>query len=116
MDSNVPSMSNQEINDLLYTIVLLCRGKDKFDRDFWAYLSIKPSKAEAFKQARESGSFCLADYGTILEAGEGTVVPEDVRKRMERDFGAKEDYEAQLLKAIEDIRNNTRSSQSRRGT
>jgi hypothetical protein len=90
--------------DLLCTIVVLCRGKDKYRRDFWAYLCIKPSMAESFKKARESGSMNLVDFGTILEAGEGREVPEDVRINMQRDYGVREDYEEQLLKAIDEMK------------
>lgn len=95
-----PPISPQAMADLLYTIVLLCRGKDKYNRDFWAYMCIKPSMAEAFKQARDSGSLSLADYGTIIEAGEGIDVPEDIKTRMQRDYGVRQDYEEQLLNAI----------------
>jgi len=95
-----PPISPQAMADLLCTIVLLCRGKDKYSRDFWAYMCIKPSMAEAFKQARDSGSMNLADYGTILEAGEGTEVPTDIQQRMERDYGVRQDYEDQLINAI----------------
>lgn len=102
-----PPISPQAMADLLCTIVLLCQGKDSYGRDFWAYTCIKPSMAEAFKQARERGAMNLADYGTILEAGEGKTVPEDVRKRMERDYGVRDNFEEQLIKAINDIRRRT---------
>jgi len=99
-----PPLSPQSMADLLCTIVVLCRGKDKYRRDFWAYLCIKPSMAESFKKARESGSMNLVDFGTILEAGEGREVPEDVRINMQRDYGVREDYEEQLLKAIDEMK------------
>ncbi len=97
-----PPLSPQSMADLLCTIVVLCYGRDRYKRDFWAYLCIKPSMAESFKKARESGSMNLVDFGTILEAGEGTEVPEDIRKTMEHTYGVRHDYEEQLLKAIEE--------------
>ena len=60
--------------------------------------------AEAFKRAQDSGSFSLEDFGTILESGEGSDVPSDVQKRMERDYGAKHNYEDLLLAVIEDLK------------
>lgn len=99
-----PPISPQGMADLLCTIVLLCRGKDKYQRSFWAYLCIKPSMAESFKAARDSGQMNLADYGTILEAGEGAEVPDDVRQRMQRDYGVRPDYEDQLIRAIKEAK------------
>ena len=99
-----PPISSQAMADLLCTIVVLCRGKDRYQRNFWAYLCIKPSMAESFKKARDSGSMNLVDYGTILEAGEGTEVPEEVRLMMEKNFGVRHDYEERLLKVIEEMR------------
>jgi len=97
-----PPISPQAMADLLCTIVILCRGKDKYDRDFWAYMCIKPSMADAFRQARDSGAFNITEFGTIIEAGEGTEPSDEVKRRMERDFGVRHDYEDQLLRAIED--------------
>lgn len=85
--------------DLLCTVMVLCKGMSN-GKPFWAYVCIKPSMAKAFKEARERGSFNLEEYGTIIENGEGDKVPQDVERRMERDYGVKHDYEAQLLRAI----------------
>src|ERR1700759_2968649 len=98
-----PPLTPQSMAYLLCTIVVLCRGKDKYGRDFWAYMCIKPSMAESFKKARDGGSLNLIDYGTILEAGEGTEVPADVKDLMRRNYGFRDDYEDQLLKVIEQI-------------
>jgi hypothetical protein len=99
-----PPLSPQSIADLLCTIVLLCRGENTHGNAFWAYMCIKPSMAEAFKIARDKGSFNLEEYGTIIEAGTGSDVPADVAKRMEEDFGVKHDYEDQLLKTIDTLK------------
>lgn len=101
-----PPLSSQSMADLLCTIVLLCHGKDMYNRTFWAYMCIKPSMAEAFKKARDAGGFNLGEYGTIIEAGEGTEVPLDVKDRMARDYGVQDDYEDQLLRTIDVMRQN----------
>jgi hypothetical protein len=103
-----PPISTQAMADLLSTIVLLCRGKDAYDRDFWAYMCIKPSMAESFKEAQKRGNMCIGDFGTIIEAGEGTDAPAEVQQRMQRDYGVRHDYEEQLMSAIrkaKDLRN-----------
>ena len=101
-----PPLSSQAMNDLLYTIVLMCRGKDKFQRDFWAYMCIKPSMAESFKIARDKGDINLSEYGTIIEAGEGTDAPQEVKERMTREYGVRHDYEEQLSRAIAAVKRN----------
>lgn len=98
-----PPLSSQSMADLLCTIVLLCRGKDMYGRSFWAYMCVKPSMADSFKKARESGAFNLGDHGTIIEAGEGDIVPDEVRERMARDYGVRDDYEDELLRAIDSL-------------
>ena len=99
-----PPISSQAMADLLSTIVILCQGKDRNEQDFWAYMCIKPSMAESFKAAQIAGNMNLGDFGTIIEAGEGIEAPDEVKARMQRDYGVREDYEEQLIKAIEDIK------------
>ncbi len=98
-----PPLSSQSMADLLCTIVLLCRGKDMYNRNFWAYMCIKPSMADAFRKARDSGNFNLGDYGTIIEAGEGDDAPTEVKDRMARDYGVQEDYEEEVLRTIQSL-------------
>ena len=104
-----PPLSTQSMADLLCTLVLLCRGKDMYSRPFWAYMCIKPSMAESFRKARDEGNFNLGDYGTIIEAGEGNIVPQDVKDRMSRDYGVQEDYEDQLMRIVETIKQDNRA-------
>jgi len=98
-----PPLSSQSMADLLCTIILLCRGTGTDGKPFWAYMCVKPSMAQAFKDAQDKGSFHLEDYGTILEMGEGEDVPPDVKARMEREYGINHNYEDELLKSIEAI-------------
>lgn len=99
-----PPLSSQSMADLLCTIILLVRGTDARRKQFWAYMCIKPSMAQAFKDAQNSPSFVLEDFGTIIETGDGHEVPSDVQKRMERDYGVRHDYETALKKAIEQVK------------
>lgn len=86
--------------DLLCTLMILCRGTRANGLPFWAYMCIKPSNAKAFRDARMGGVMSLEDYGTVLEWGEGNEPPDDVKLRMERDFGMNHNFEAELLRAI----------------
>jgi hypothetical protein len=86
--------------DLLCTVMVLCRGKLANGKPFWAYMCIKPSKAKAFGDARKSGRMNLMDFGSVIEAGEGENPPEDVKLRMEREFGMRHDNDEQLLNMI----------------
>ena len=96
-----PPLSEQSMDDLLSTIMVFCEANDERGEPFWSYLCLKPSMAEAFKAARETGKMDLQEYGTIIEWGRGNEVPGDVRTRMERDFGVNHGYEQDLIKAIE---------------
>lgn len=83
--------------DLLCTIMVLCRGTNQDGEPCWAYMCIKPSMAQFFKEAREKGAFDLEEYGTILESGEGEEPPEDIKLRMEREYGMNHNYEENIL-------------------
>jgi hypothetical protein len=98
-----PPLSSQSMADLLCTLVLFCRGQDMYNRNFWAYMCIKPSMAEGFKRAREAGDFNLGDYGTIIEAGEGTEAPAEIKRRMAQDYGVREDFEEDILRTVESM-------------
>ncbi|NBX02770.1 MAG: hypothetical protein EBR02_01630 [Alphaproteobacteria bacterium] len=67
-------------------------------------MAVKPSMAEAFKEAREKGGFNLDEFGTIIEWGEGEQIPAEVEARMIRDHGIDPDYENKLIQALEEKR------------
>ena len=99
------TLNQQSVSDLLCTIMMLCHAEHPDGSPFWAYLCIRPSMAKAFADARDSGApMDLADYGTIIECGEGATVPADIQNRMARDFGARDDYEEQLVSAVEALK------------
>src|SRR5579871_3402373 len=95
-----PPLSPQAMADLLCTIIVLCRGLDDGRKPFWAYICIKPSMAQAFREAREKGNFSLEDFGSIIEMGAGQDVPAEVMQRMESQYGVNHRFEEELLKAI----------------
>lgn len=93
-------ISNQALADLLCTIMVLCKGLDEQKRPIWAYICIKPGMALAFKTARERGNIDISEYGSVLESGSGEEPPEEVKLRMERDYGMNHRFEAELLEKI----------------
>ncbi len=98
------SLNPQSVSDLLCSIIVLCHAQHQDGKPFWAYLCIRPSMAKAFADARDSGTMDLADYGTIIEFGDGEEVPNDVQARMRRDYGVRNDYEDQLASAVESLK------------
>lgn len=96
----VPNISQHAMADLLCTIMVLCKGQDGYGNPCWAYICIKPSMAQSFKEAREKGVFNLEDYGSVIEHGNGTEPPEDIRMSMERNYGMNHNYENKLLQSL----------------
>jgi len=66
--------------------VLLVRGESPEGDAIYAYVAVRADRLEDFMQAQKTGMFYPEDYGVIIEAGEGDP-DEDVRTRMERDYG-----------------------------
>lgn len=61
---------------------------DENDRPIYAYMSVLPSKYEAYLQAHKSNEkINFEDYGTVLATGWGKTPPEDVRRKMEVEHG-----------------------------
>ena len=103
LQNTQPPLSQNAMIDLLCTIMILCRGIGEGGNSCWAYMCIKPSMAKSFKEARESGPFDIEEYGAIIESGEGAEPPDEVKRRMEREYGMNHNYEDDLLRAIERI-------------
>ncbi len=99
-----PPISSNAMADLLCTVMILCRGMGASGKPCWAYMCIKPSMARAFKEARDRGVFDIEDYGSVIEAGEGEHPPEEVMRRMEREYGMNHSYEDDLLRAVEELK------------
>ena len=65
----------------------------------YAYVSIPPSKYQAFKEAEARGNYDLAEYGTILKHGAG-VPSEEVKREMEAQYGADHMLEEELKNLV----------------
>jgi hypothetical protein len=103
LQNTQPPLSQNAMIDLLCTIMILCRGVCEAGNPCWAYMCIKPSMAKSFKEAREKGPFDIEEYGAIIESGEGLEPPDEVKRRMEHEYGMNHNYEDDLLRAIERI-------------
>lgn len=79
-------------------VTLLAQGKLADGRDYWAYVDMSPAKSIAFKKALKNPAKPPQPqaYGEVIEWGIGEYVPLDVRERMENDYGANHDFEAQF--------------------
>lgn len=80
-------------------LVLLLQGALADGGSYWAYLRMPAVKAKAFKQAQESGTLRLEEFGEVLEWGKGERVPPATMERMEREHGVNHRFEAQAGKA-----------------
>lgn len=77
--------------------------EDKTEKQHWYYVSIAPSKYEAFKSAQENGSYDIKDFGEILYHGPGTEPPEDIKELMREAYGIQDDFENHLSQAVKQI-------------
>ncbi len=66
--------------------VLLVRGESPEGGTIYAYVAVRVDRLEDFMEAQKRGMFYPEDFGVIIESGEGDP-SEDVRSRMERDYG-----------------------------
>lgn len=102
--SAISAVSQNMMADLLCSIMVLCKGSDEFGNPCWAYMCMKPSMAKPFKDAREKGGFNLEEYGSVIEYGQGTEPPNDIKRRMEKEYGMNHNYEDDLLRAVAEIK------------
>lgn len=82
-------------------ILTLVTGTLADGADHYAYAVIPPRKYIEFKAAQEKGDYNLAEFGEIVAHGPGKTPPEDVKKRMEDEYGANPDFEAELRETFE---------------
>lgn len=92
-------MTSETLDEQFYMVVL-CQGKMANGADYWAYLQLKPSMAEAFKKAQKQGAFQLEDYGDIVEWGKGASVPASVKQRMEEEYGADHNFQNEIKETL----------------
>lgn len=80
-------------------IMVLVKGTLEDKTDFYAYISIHPSKYMAFLEAEKVGGYKLTDYGTVLASGKGKEPSAEVVKEMEEVYGANHDFESDYIQA-----------------
>ena len=66
--------------------VVLVRGESLEGAPIWAYVGVQADKLEDFLKAQNSGEFDPADFGVIIDQGEGEP-SEEVRAKMESEYG-----------------------------
>ena len=87
-------MSRRSFTDIIKSSrssdVYLIRGKDTTNRRAWYYLLVEKTKKRLFENDVKSSQMQLTDYGTIVYSGYGENPPEDIRQKMEDEYGFKE--------------------------
>lgn len=100
LDDFIPTEEDFAQADKEVALVQFATGKFKDDSDYWAYVSIPPSKYVAFKEAEESGKpICFEDFGEIIAEGSGTAPPDDVREEIETKYGLDSELESKIEQA-----------------
>jgi hypothetical protein len=66
--------------------VLLVRGESPEDEPVFAYVAVRADRLDEFVEAQKKEPFYPDEYGIIVESGVGEPC-EEVRDRMERDYG-----------------------------
>lgn len=88
--------------DKTVSIVDLCSGTTEMGREFYAYISIPPSKYQDYR-ARQSRheKINLDEFGDIIFSDWGKEPPADVRLHMEREYHLVHDLESRMQHALE---------------
>lgn len=94
---------DQTLDDTV-TILTLCKGEDANNQPFWAYCTLKPSRAADFRRAREEGNVNLLELVDIIEAGHGHDPPERTKERMVRERGVNHYFEEDLINTVERLK------------
>lgn len=104
---NIPMPSREDLQkaDEAVSIMVLVRGTLATNDSFWAYLAVPPSRYLAFKQAEAAGGYSMSDYGQVIEMGTGAnEPPEEVKRRMERDYSVNHNFEEDVRKKAEELK------------
>ena len=103
---NQPALNEDELLKLMdedVQILTLVQGTLEDGSPHYAYVSIPPSRYQAFKTAEAAGSYNLALFGKILAHGKGKEPPADVQKRMVEEYGANHHFEEDLDRMMQDL-------------
>ncbi len=87
-------------------IIPLVTGTTEDGYNFWAYVSITPSKYDDFKKAQSGGEYVLSEYGDVLHSGMGDQPPQEEIKRMIDEYGIDPDFEEKAREMAKNISDN----------
>lgn len=97
----VPTKEQWQEADESVGIVHLISGTTAAGEDFYAYVSVKPSRYEEFVLiATALEQMNLEEFGQVLKKGFGKKPPPNVRKFMEETYNVDHDFMSKLLSDI----------------
>ena len=67
--------------------IFIVRGLDTTGEHAWYYVMIDRGKRDVFRAQSGVALLKITDYGTILHSGFGEHPPENIRRRMEEEYG-----------------------------
>ena len=77
--------------------VVLVQGANLTGDPIWAYVGVRLIDLEKFMEAQKKGNFDPEELGVIVEAGEGELPPDDIREKMEKEYGFNHDKMLNLM-------------------
>lgn len=99
--SPMPSQAQLQEADGRLGIVHVISGKDANGKDFYAYVSVRPSRYEEFILISRAGEeMDVAEFGNVLESGFGREPSPEIRRHMEEKYGVDHHFLTNLQKEI----------------
>lgn len=80
-------MTGGELLNENVEVYILLRTKTVAGKPVFAYVAVQGDRLAEFRDAFQNDHFNPADYGRILECGEGNEPPEDIKRYMEEEYG-----------------------------
>ena len=96
-----PSKGELDQADKEIGIVTMVNGTMESGEDFYAYMSVYPSRLEAFIKAQEEGGYLLTDFGDILMQGFGKIPPPGIVRLVEERYGVVADPEQDFMELLQ---------------
>lgn len=82
LDSFASSISSKDILEQKKLVLEQVQGKDLQGNDQFAYVLLKKTNLQKFKQALASDNVRLADHGVVIATGIGTHPPADLEDKV----------------------------------
>ncbi len=86
-----------------FEFIKLVQGKDRSEKEFYAYIRVFSDKLEKFNQLYSSNDLVdldLSEYGEIIKSGWGNKPSEEVVKYMEDNHNCLESFEQVITESI----------------